>query len=96
MEGAKNVEFPGFATEETYVFGITLTEAGIFIGSMGGIFLTHKVILPLAIGFGLYKLYKLYKEKGQTNIIAQLAYKYGVYVPESHIFPEPEVDSFRN
>jgi hypothetical protein len=96
MKENTNVEFPGFASEETYIFGLTMSEAALFIGTMGGVFVTRQVIIPAFIGIALWRMYKLYKEKGQANILAQLAYRFGIYVPDSHIFPEPEVDSFRN
>lgn len=96
MKQNSNIEFPGFATEEMYVFGITMSEAALIIGTMGLVLVTHKIILPFIAGFALWRMYKLYKEKGQSNILFQLAYKFGFYVPKSHLFPEPEVDSFRN
>ena len=96
MKQQSNVQFPGFATEEMYVFGITMSEAILIIGTMGLVLATHKVVLPFIGGITLWRMYRLYKEKGQSNILFQLAYKFGLYVPESHLFPEPEVDSFRN
>jgi type IV secretory pathway VirB3-like protein len=95
MSGDKRVEFPKFATEEMHVFGMTMTEAGILAGSMSGVVLTRQLIVSAFIGFVLWRIYLWYKDKGQTNIALQLVYRLGFYVPKSHVFPEPKVDSFR-
>lgn len=96
MKSQSNVEFPRFANEEMYFFGITLSEAAIIVGSMFMVVLTHKVVLSLVGGFVAWRAYKAYKDKGQANILFQLAYRSGAYVPKSHLFPEPGIDSFRS
>jgi hypothetical protein len=95
MSADKEVEFPKFATEESYVYGFTLTEAVLVLGGMGAIVITRQILLSAAITFLLWRVYIWYRDKGQSNIAMQLAYKAGFIVPKSHIFPEPNVDAFR-
>ena len=95
MNKNKNVEFPSFATEEMYMFGVTVTEALILLTFMTVVVLTQKILIPLGAAFLIWRSYKLYKEKGQSNIVIQAAYRLGLFVPKSHIFPEPSTDSFR-
>lgn len=95
MINNNDVEFPAFATEEMYVFGMTVLEAFILMGTMLVVVLTRYLVVPIIVGFVLWRIYKLYKEKGQANIGFQLAYRAGLLVPKSHLFPEPGVNSFR-
>lgn len=87
--------FPTHADEEQMVYGVPMGKFIILAGSLGLLLITRMVILSFAIGFVLYYSYSAYKEAGQKNIIWQIAYKIGLYVPKSHIFAEPSEDSFR-
>jgi hypothetical protein len=95
MASGKQVEFPKYATEEMYLFGMTVTEAVLVLGGMASIVVTRQIILSIVVFAALRWLYIKYKEKGQNNIALQLAYKQGLIVPKSHLFPEPKVDAFR-
>lgn len=88
--------FPTHADEEQMVFGVTMSQFIIIFGTLFLILLTRMFLVCTVIGIVLWVFYKKYKEIGQKNIIMQLAYKFGIYVPKSHIFSEPGVDSFRN
>lgn len=95
MEDYSAGRFPGYADEEQMVFGLTASQAGILFGSLGFIVLTRMVLLGFVIGVVLWFTYTKYKELGQKNIVMQIAYRSGLYVPKSHIFSEPGADSFR-
>lgn len=88
--------FPTHADEEQMVFGVTMSQFIIIFGTLFLILLTRMFLICTVVGVVLWFFYKKYKEVGQKNIIMQLAYKSGIYVPKSHIFSEPGVDSFRN
>lgn len=87
--------FPSYADEEQMVFGMTMSQAIIVFGTLFLIVLTRMVLVCFIVGVVLFFLYNKYKEVGQKNIIMQLAYRFGFYVPKSHIFAEPGADSFR-
>lgn len=95
MEQRSGVDFPTHADEEQMVYGLTISQAMIIFGTLGLIILTRQFLLFLIIGYVCWKSYGLYKEKGQSNILVQLMYRWGLFVPKSHLFPEPELDSFR-
>ena len=87
--------FPTHADEEQMVYGLTMNQAIIIFGAIGFIAVTRMVLVGVVLGFVAWKFYSKYREHGQRNIVMQLAYKIGLYVPKSHIFAEPGIDSFR-
>jgi len=89
------VEFPTHADEEQMVYGLTISQAMILFGTLGLIILTRQIILFLVVGYVAWKSYGIYKDKGQSNILIQLLYRWGLFIPKSHLFPEPTLDSFR-
>lgn len=90
-----DLRFPNYADEEQMVGPLTVSEAGIIVGTIFFIILTKQFILMLIIGFGVWKGYQIFKEKGSSNALRQMVYKSGLSVPRSHLFNEPSVSEFR-
>lgn len=91
----EDLTFPNYADEERMVSVFTVTEITIIVGSVLFFLLVREFIIALAIGFILWNAYQLFKENSSSNVLMQLAYKFGLYIPKSHLFPAPNVKEFR-
>lgn len=95
MAQEDDLRFPNYADEEQMVGPLTVSEAGIIVGTIFFIILTKQFFLILILGFIVWKGYQVFKETGSSNAIRQMIYKLGLSVPRSHLFNEPSISEFR-
>ena len=90
-----DLRFPNYADEEQMIGPMTISEAGIIVGSIFFMILTKQFLIIVFLGVVVWKGYHKFKESGSSNALRQMVYKSGMSVPRSHLFQEPSVSEFR-